>query len=640
LSHDQTPHDPGRPGYSPPGGPAGPGGQQPYGPGPGQGGQPAYGQPGHGQQPYGQPQYGQPQQGGQPSYGQQPYGQQPGYGQQQSQPGYGQQPGQPGYGQQGQPGYGGPEQGGPGGYPGGAGQPPGGPWNPGGAQYAPPVEPERRGPRWLIIGLAAALVVFIGGGAWAVAALRGGGQPEQVLPGNAVGYLRVDLNPSTEQKLNILGFARKFPEAKDRLGSGDDLREALFEAIKSDADELKDVDYATDIEPWLGDRLGVAVLPGTDGEDEESVAAVQIKEDEETVRAALDKLTPDDDKTGYAFVDGYLIVADTQAEADKYAKAGAEAPLADEPQFTDDMDALGESGVMSFWADTAKLTEMGGDAAALQRLPIGPAKSPGRIVGALSFEADALQLKAVSRGADVPELTSSGIKLADLPATTAVGMSVAGAGPAFEQAWPQLQKLVQQAGQGDAFDSFVRAAEQQFGIKLPADVVTLLGEELTIAVDERGLEDALPAGGAASPSGTTQTGPSALPMVGLRSTTDVAKAKPLLPKIDQMVAATGAPIELGSATGSDAIAIATTQDYADELVAGGDLGSSESFKAAVADGSDAQFGLFADLDKLEKLYLQAVPEEERGNIEPLKAIGVSGTTAADGGTFTLRVLVN
>ncbi|MEQ7007372.1 DUF3352 domain-containing protein [Actinopolymorpha sp. B17G11] len=625
MSHDQTPHDPGRPGYSPPGGPAGPGGQQPYGPGPGQGGQQGYGQPAQGQQPYGQPQYGQSQQG-QPPYGQQPYGQ----------PGYGQQ--------QGQPGYGGPEQGGPGGYPSGPGQPPGGPggpWNPGGAQYAPPVEPERRGPRWLIIALAAVLVVFIGGGAWAVAAMRNnGGQPEQVLPGSAVGYLRVDLNPSTEQKLNILGFARKFPDAKDRLGSGDDLREALFEAIKSDDEDLKDVDYATDIEPWLGDRLGVAVMPGTDGKDEDAVAAVQIKEDEETVRAALDKLTSDDDKTGYAFVDGYLIVADTQAEADRYAKAGAETPLADEQQFKDDMDALGESGVMSFWADAAKLSEMGGDGAALQQLPIGPAKSPGRIVGALSFESDALQLKAVSRGADVPELSTSGIKLAELPATTAVGMSVAGAGPAFEQAWPQLQKLVQQAGQGDQLDSFVRAAEQQFGIKLPADVVTLLGEELTIGIDERGLEDAIPSGVASSSSGTSEPGAAGLPMVGLRSTTDVAKAKPLLPKIDQMIAATGAPIELGSATGSDAVAIATTQEYADELVAGGDLGSSESFKAAVADGSDAQFGLFADLDKLEKVYLQAVPEEERGNLEPLKALGVSGSTTADGGTFTVRVLVN
>jgi hypothetical protein len=469
--------------------------------------------------------------------------------------------------------------------------------------------------------------------------VNNGGQPEQVLPGNAVGYLRVDLNPSAEQKLQILDFARKFPDAKNRLGGSDDLREALFDAIKSDSDELKDVDYAADIEPWLGDRLGVAVMPGTDGKDEDSVAAVQIKEDEETVRAALDKLTADDDKTGYAFVDGYLIVADTQAEADTYAKAGAEAPLADEEQFADDMDALGEAGVMSFWADAAKLAELGGDAAALQQFQVGPAKNPGRIVGALSFEADALQLKAVSRGADVPELTTSGIKLGELPASTALGVSVAGAGPAFEQAWPDLQKLVQAAGQAEALDSFVRAAEQQFGIKLPADVVTLLGEELTVGIDERGLEDALPSGSASS-SGTAETDVGGLPMVGLRSTTDVAKAKSLLPKIDQMVAATGAPVELGTATGSDVIAIATTQDYADELVAGGDLGSSESFKAAVADASDAQFGLFADLDKLEKLYLQAVPEEERGNLEPLKAVGMSGTTTADGGTFTLRLLVN
>ena len=472
----------------------------------------------------------------------------------------------------------------------------------------------------------------MGGGAWAVNSLRSSGaQPEQVLPSNAIAYLRVDLDPSAGQKLEVLEFARKFPDAKSRLGDGEDLRKALFDAMKSEDDDLKDVDYATDIEPWLGDRLGVAAVPGTDGKEASAVAAVEVT-DEAKAREGVDKLQPEGDKTGYAFADDYMIIADTQGEADRFAKSALESPLADNEQFQDDLDALGETGVMSFWADAAKLASIGGGAA--PELPVGMPKASGRIVGALSFESGAVQLRAVARGAEIPKLTKSGIKLAQLPGTTVAGVSVAGAGPAFEQAWPNLRRLIEQAGQAAEVDSFLRSADQQFGIKLPADLVTLLGTDLTLAVDERGLAEAM--SGAAPGS----SGMPALPQAGFRSTTDVAKAKELLPKLDQLLAATGAEVQLGKAIGSDSLAIATTQSFADELVKEGDLGTSETFKAAVPEVDNAQFGLFLDLNKLEKLYAAAVPEKERANLQALKAVGMSGSTTADGGTFTLRVLVD
>ncbi len=474
-------------------------------------------------------------------------------------------------------------------------------------------------------------MVAVGGGAWAFTALRSSGQqPERVLPGNAIAYVRVDLDPSASQKLAILDFARKFPAAKERLGSGDDLRKSLFEAMRADDDSLKNVDYDADIAPWLGDRAGVAAVPGTDGKEPSAVGAVQVT-DEAKAKAGVEKLKPKDDKTGYAFVDGYLIIADTQTAADRYAASATENPLADNEQFKDDLDALGESGVFSFWFDSAKMAEMAGSQGA--SLPLGPGQASGRVVGALSFESGAAQLKAVARGADLPTFSKSGIRLAELPDSTVAGLSVAGAGPAFESAWPKLKQFVEQFGQASQLDSFLRAADQQFGIKLPDDLVTLLGTDLTFAVDEEGLAEAVQA----TTSGTT--GP-ALPQAGFRSTTDVAKAKELLPKLEQLLAASGAPVEFGKATGSDSVAIATTQAYADKLVKGGELGSSETFKAAVVDAGEAQYGLFLDFDKVEKLYPSSVPEEDRANLAALKAIGLSGTTSEDGGTFTVRVLVN
>ncbi len=570
---------------------------------------------GQGGPPPGQPPYGPPP--GQPQYGQPSYPR-PG------QPG-GPPPGGYSGGPQGPPQQGPPHQ--------GVGMPQGTPWTggggPGGPQPSYEVEPERRGPRWLIAGLAAVLVLAVGGGAWAFASLRSSGsQPEQVLPANALAYVRVDLDPSAGQKLEALEFARKFPEASKRLGEGDDLRKALFEALQSGDDDLKDVDYATDIEPWLGKRLGVAAVPGNDGKEPDAVAAIQVT-NEEKARAGVKKLLPEGDKTGYAFADDYMIIADTQAEADQAAKSAGASPLAESQQFRDDMDAIGESGVLSFWVDAAKLTELKGDA---PQLPIQMAKA-GRFVGALSFDNGAAQLEAVARGTQIPSLTKSGIKLGELPSTTVAGISVAGAGAAVQKAWPNIQGLLEQTGQSAQLDSFLRAADQQFGIKLPADLVTLLGTEFTLAVDERGLADVVK-------SGTTGEGEPALPQAGFRSTTDPAKAKQLMPKLEQLIAASGAPVKVGTAVGSDGLAVGTTQSYADELVKGGNLGSTEAFKAALPNADGAQFGLFVDLDKVEQLLPSSMPADQRANLKALKAVGLSGSTTSDGGSFTIRVVAD
>ena len=47
-----------------------------------------------------------------------------------------------------------------------------------------------------------------------------------------------------------------------------DLRKEIFEELQEDG-EFEGVDYAQDVEPWLGQRVGVALLPGTDGGEPE-----------------------------------------------------------------------------------------------------------------------------------------------------------------------------------------------------------------------------------------------------------------------------------------------------------------------------------------------------------------------------------
>lgn len=291
---------------------------------------------------------------------------------------------------------------------------------------------------------------------------------------------------------------------------------------------------------------------------------------------------------------------------------------------------------MSFWFDSASVAEMtdrasqdmGGDVALARPADLG------RLAGAVRFEGNYAEFAGVQRGAKLPmELPEAkGTKLAELPESTVVGISVAGAGPMLGLNW---QKIVDQVnaipGAKEQFELGVEMAKQQYQLSIPEDLQTLLGDELSLAADIEGLEEFVQA----VETGNVQ----ALPKVGLRSTTDVAKAKQVLGKLETALTQQGIQVPYGTADGNGAVAIATDQDYADQLIQGGALGESDLFKSAVADPANSQFAAFIDLNKLEPLYLDELGDD-RANIEPLAAIGISGSASADGTTFSFRVVVD
>src|SRR4051812_10026132 len=78
----------------------------------------------------------------------------------------------------------------------------------------------RRGRRRLLVTAGVLSVALGGGGGPRAASRRGGGgaSPAEAVPASALGFVSVDLDPSVDQKLDAFRFARKFPEAADRLG--------------------------------------------------------------------------------------------------------------------------------------------------------------------------------------------------------------------------------------------------------------------------------------------------------------------------------------------------------------------------------------------------------------------------------------
>ena len=123
----------------------------------------------------------------------------------------------------------------------------------------------------------------------ALGALSGGGeQADVVLPANAVLAATFDLDPSASQKIDALRFARKFPQTSGLdWDSGTTPRKWLYERLTADADAAPSW---AEVEPWLGDRAGIAVLPPDPGEQlPDAVLALQVT-DQEKARASLSAL--------------------------------------------------------------------------------------------------------------------------------------------------------------------------------------------------------------------------------------------------------------------------------------------------------------------------------------------------------------
>lgn len=596
----------------------------PYAP---QGQQPGYsGQPGQGA-PYGQSQPGQqpgqPPQG--PQYGQQPpqYGQQPPQGQQ-----YGQQPQGPQYGggqpQPGQYGQQQPPQGqqlwpqpGSPDYPqqmhGGGGQPPYG--SPETMQWQP--EPKKRGKLIPLVAGVAVVAVIAGGGIFAYGKLAGGGQPAEVLPGNSVAYARIDLNPSAGQKVAAVRFMLKFPSAKEKIGltsDKDDLRQKLFDLIKKDAgDDLADVDFEKDIKPWLGDRAGVAAVPGKQGEEPDAVVAVEVK-DEKKATAGLDKLfANDDEKPGRVFTEGYVLLSEDQATVDAAVASGKDSPLSENATFKADMDALGEQGFVSMWADMKGLSAIapkGLAGADTSSLPEGSAAA------ALRFDAQYVELKGIARGDKSIKVSSAnaGDQIAKLPDTTAGAFTLSDGANLVDTVWAQLEKT---AGKELNLPELTKGFTDEYGLVLPDDLKPLLGKNLSVAVDKD------------SSNG---------PKIAARIETDPAKAEAVVDKVTELIQ-TRSPvgeIPIKKAKDDKTLVIATDQEYADEVLKGGNLGQSESFKQAVPDMSGAVAVGYVDFAAIGSL------DEEIGNDKDyaaLRSAGLTSRVTGDGqAEFTLRVV--
>ena len=491
-----------------------------------------------------------------------------------------------------------------------------------------------------IVASVVAVVLLAGGGFAAWRFLAGGGpRPAEVLPASTFGVVSLDLDPSGGQKIEAIKTLRKFPSFREHTGIRPD--SDVIKAIWDDSlgKECKNVDYAQDVKPWIGQRAAFGGVELDKGKPL-PVVAVQIKDKDAASKgfaklAACAKQSGEDD-FGYTVGDDYALISDSNAHAAAISAAGVKSPLSEDASYQKWTEAAGGPGILNGYLspDAGQILK---DAFGKELGSAGPGaakqldKAVADFKGAgatLQFKDGGLELSTA--GGDVKQVGGKdvGDQVGELPKDTAAVLAGAIDGKqlssSIDSAFEGLGSL---SGMFGGSETDMKAEiEKQTGVRLPDDVATLLGDSFSISV-----------GGDAPASIDKVQSPADVP-AGYLVRGDEAKIKDL---VDRIQKATGARLEDLPATFDTAdgkAVLATNPDYAKQLLAKGSLGDSETFKDVVPHADDSPFVFYLSLDNgwsktLADAARNTGDKDERelaADLEAFQALGASAWT--DGGT--------
>lgn len=529
------------------------------------------------------------------------------------------------------------------------------PSRPGEPEYlgdAPSAPTERRSRKWPVLGIAAAGVAgVVGLGGWAAVSLMAGGtQAADAVPADAIGFVSLDLDPSADQKIEAVQILRKFPALEKELdvSSRDDLRRWVFEQMQEDG-VCEDLDYATDVAPWIGDRVAVAGVPADEaGAEPIPLVALQVT-DAEAATAGIERLATCGDAGedfGVAISGDYALISDSTAHADALAASVEEGSLADDADYRRWMERVGDPGIVTMYAAPGAADAMldmqhmmSDDGAGMpggQLNPMFPqpdmdtmrkqlekaAEDFEGMAGVIRFEDGAVEAEFV--GESTPDdLMTSGDRagVTALPETTALALGVS-----LQEGWAQklVDRLGQVMGADGSVDRMLSDAEAMTGLELPEDIERLLGEGFALSVD-RDLDVA-----AASQD------PAAAP-AGIRVSGDPAEINAVVDKIRTLAGPRADALVVEE--GDGVVAFGLAADYVRELADEGGLGDQATFQDVVPDADDAGAVFFLDLDAVEQWVSQGMEQagdtgpraqKVQENLAPLRALGISASVDDDG----------
>lgn len=279
--------------------------------------------------------------------------------------------------------------------------------------------------------------------------------PAALTPPGSVVFVEGTVRPEGSLKSDVDSIA-------STVAGIDNLGEFVAGKLEDSArDDGQPFDYATEVEPWLGDRAGVSFARLEDGDLSDPLIAVEST-DPGATQVFVDKQAEGSDdpfrdasyegvefKVGGSEDDAIGVVGDLLviAEDERAFKAAVDASegesLADEARFADAIASVSEGSLADVYVDVAGLLEQGDVEIedqvlkVLQEAGIDPREATA--VASLVPGADQIEIdvrsdmsEAEVQGADAPEL------LGELPADSFAAFAFGGIGEQLEKVLDEI----------------------------------------------------------------------------------------------------------------------------------------------------------------------------------------------------------
>lgn len=507
----------------------------------------------------------------------------------------------------------------------------------GGTSLGAPRRARAGGRRGLFVGGGVVALALAGGGAWAAMSFFAtGDQPTGALPADTLAFVSIDLDPSGGQKIEALQTLNKFPGFEDSVGldSDDDLRRELFDLVQEDG-TCADLDFARDIEPWLGERAALAAVLDAAG-DPQPVGVVQVTD----AGAAEDGLaaikacsaaeaSAGGEDTAWVVEGDWAVVAPTKELARSVSDGAAQDSLADDATYQRWAGETGGAGIVTMYAAPAAAAALQ-DTAATQDLPAEARSQLEDFQGfaaTLRFAEGTLELEAAGGApggaAGLVGGSSVSEQVATLPDDTAAAF-----GLALDEGWVDgaLDQASSLLGTEMSAEQLVKDFEAASGLSVPEDIEALTGGGVVLALGAGIDVEEL----------SNSADPTQVPAV-LKLSGDADAINEVVDKIVARVP--GGAGAIGTTTEGDTVVLGPVAAYREQVAAGGSLGDSDDFSRVVPDG-ESPVVLYVSVNALEptlEALLAGGQDDVLANVRPLSAIGVSTSTQDGVSRFVLRI---
>jgi hypothetical protein len=340
--------------------------------------------------------------------------------------------------------------------------------------------------RLLVLTLVLALCGAVAAGCGSSSGSGGADDPAALIPAGAPVYVEGIVRPAGKVRSDLEGALKKILRTDDP--------DAKIRKLIQDSGKRDDVTFKDDVDPWLGDRVGVAVTALHNGRDADYVAVISSKDDGKA-EATLAKQKGDIVKRSYKGVDyrfdrknkvataivEHRVVVGTEGGLKSVVDAKGGDTLDESNGLRAVRSKVAQDRIGLLYLDVGGLLRTVAQGASSDpqvgaMLQSFSTAAPKTIGAALQAQPDALRIDAVSIG--TPKSASAGGSGADIVATLPgdawLGLGVANLGQTLDRV---LQTVAGGGGiTGVGVNALLGEFQKQTGLDLRKDVLGWMGD--------------------------------------------------------------------------------------------------------------------------------------------------------------------